>query len=523
MGGRSWMGSGSIVAVVGSSNDHGGYTLDHKRYAVLCAALAGFLLISTPMVSASRYREDGAMTSVDTDFSSDAAIADATRFRQQLAFDATPATVSRAATDRAAYPDLTFGVPLSRPEADEVLRRDQIALDIAPVIETVAKEPGWAGAWLDHTASGQPVFQFTGDATMRMPELAPLMPADVPSYRVVTVAHSLVDLDAQRDTVWAAADSLAGQGIEITGIGIDTIGNRLRIGLLEPTDAASATLRSMFGADIEIHQEDYGAADSCPATGCMPIKAGIGVTDTNGNYPCTIGYLAKRTDTNPDQLVAITAGHCVKLASKAHYWKHGSVYIGLPSKKSGVYVQGYWNGSTADVGSFTTKQLSAANRRTRNLLLTSVSGGTADITGYISWTSQVVNTVVCRTGRTTDIKCGTIVDRDEDKYSNVYHTDGSLWYHYKINHSVVYSIDGLGGDSGAPVYTLTSPPFSTRNVATMYGTHFDSPYGSTFHSDWNGWYSAIDRGIARLETSFPGFNISLCTTATCGLPDPIGD
>ncbi len=495
--------------------------MTHKRGIAPLAVLIAWTLAATPTMSA-----ESPDTPTTTSVSLGTADHDqAARFRKTLAFDATEATVNRAAADRTAYPDLTFGVPLSKAEAAEVLRRNQVALDIVPAIELASANASWAGVWIDHQSGGVPVFQFAGNAEGQALALEKALPRGT-DYRLASVGRSISELERAKASVWDAADALRTRGIEITGVGIDTPGNRLRIGVLAFDATTEAALTDALGPDVEVHQQDYGTADACPETGCLPIKAGIGVTDANDKFPCTVGYLAKRTDTTPDQLVAITAGHCIKLGNKSSYWQHGGVDVGQVSTKgTGVYVHGYYNNSTADVGAFRTNRLSAANRRTRNLVLYSTGGTTADVIGYAAQSSQVVGTVVCRTGRTTDVKCGNVQDTSIDEYSIVWKdsTCSAKLYNYLIKDSVEYSIDGLGGDSGAPVYAISLPYPYDRYKATMYGTHFDSPCGSTWHSGWSGWYSAVDHGISRLQASFPGFAITMCTTATCGLPDPIGD
>lgn len=491
--------------------------IQRRHFMVLTIVMASTLAASPATIAVD--------TPLGTPSQSDVELEQAARFRAALGFDATEATVNRAASDRTAYPDLTFGVPLSKTEAAEVLRRNQVALDIAPAIESASADPTWAGAWIDHRSGGVPVFQFAGDTKGKAQALESSLPPGV-AYRLVSVRRSLAELEQAKASVWDEADALRSRGIEITAVGIDTAGNRLRVGVLGVDAAVEAMPTDEFGPDLEVHQQDYGTADACPETGCLPIKAGIGITDANSSFPCTVGYLARRTDTNPDQLVAVTAGHCIKLGNKTSPWKHGSSNVGVTSTKgSGVYVHGYYNNSTADVGAFRTNSLSDANRRTRNLVLYSTGGTTADVIGYAAQSSQVVGTVVCRTGRTTDVKCGNVQDTSIDEYSVVWNdsTCTTKLYNYLIKNSVEYSIDGLGGDSGAPVYAITLPYPYDRYKATMYGTHFDSPCSSTWHSGWSGWYSSVDHGISRLAASFPGFAITMCTTATCGLPDPIGD
>ncbi|OGO58664.1 MAG: hypothetical protein A2V85_15305 [Chloroflexi bacterium RBG_16_72_14] len=461
-----------------------------------------------------------------------AALAQATILRRDLGFDASPETVTRASIDRDSYPDLTFGVPMTQAEATEVLRRNQLVLDAVPAIERAAKDEGWAGAWIDHVAGGVEVFQFPGDAGTRRGMVEEFLPIGAP-VRFQSVALSLADLEARKSAVNAAAPGLEKQGLQITGVTLQVRNNRIIVSVSprdaagEAAAAASRKLSAALGFEVTVREEAAASADhNCPASGCMPIKGGIGVRDDNGNFPCTVGYLAKRYDTSPDSLVAVTAGHCVKLGAGG-YWQHGTnpdnyINVGGPGVKNGDRLEtfhDYWN---ADVGVITTRQLSDANRRVRNLLLSyPTSEQEADVTGYVAHASQQENTVVCRTGLTTEVICGIIVDIDDTRLSTVRRDDNSIIESWHIDHTVVYRADALGGDSGGPVYVTTLPYPYSRYKATLYGTHVHSYESATWHADKNGWYSPIDRGIDNLEFHYPGVSLAPCVTATCGLPDPI--
>ena len=88
-----------------------------RSIAIVCAFLSA-ALVTAPTASAGTTGDDhpnAAAAGVDE-------VAQATKFRTALGFDASVGTVRTAAVDRTAFPDLTFGVPLTTAEAAEVLR-----------------------------------------------------------------------------------------------------------------------------------------------------------------------------------------------------------------------------------------------------------------------------------------------------------------------------------------------------------------------------------------------------------------
>ena len=129
-----------------------------------------------------------------------------------------------------------------------------------------------------------------------------------------------------------------------------------------------------------------------------------------------------------------------------------------------------------------------------------------------TWSQQTVGLPVCRMGRTSGRQCGTILDNDETKKSEV-SGQGYVW----IDHTIVYSRDALGGDSGGPLFltdqdTPTSTPF-----AILLGTHIHStPNDADIDPNGSGWYSPQDR--ERNVISSLGAEIVPCTSTTCGLP-----
>ena len=429
-------------------------------------------------------------------------------FRASLGFDSRLETVRKASTDRDAYPDLTWGIPLSAAEAAEIQRRIKVADAVLPAVEHAERDPTWAGWWMDNASGDVPTLQFAEDVTGKLDDLTARVPAGTP-MRVQRVARTLADLDAERYNILVARDDLAERGVTLTAVGIDVPGNRLTVGVTEPSEAARTEISSSTNRPFVVRQVDEGSLDSCPATGCLPVKGGIGITEQGGDVPCTIGYLAKRTDTSPDRLVAVTAGHCIRGMQiwGDSPWRHGSTNIGASATKGGSPVHTFHDNNNADVGLI---NVSAANR---NLVLANTSTELElPFTQAVSLSGQVTGILVCRMGRTTGLQCGAIEIEDDSRISTLGSTT------YTIDHVVVYDADALGGDSGGPIFQTVQ--FGSSPYARLFGTHVHSGglAGQTQLEDrYNGWYSPWSRGVNVLDNTL-GVTISPCLTYSCGLP-----
>jgi hypothetical protein len=448
----------------------------------------------------------------ETQFGAAAATADreradtvhAQQLRADLGFDASAKTVAAAAADALAFPDMTWGIPLSGAEAAEMVRRVDVWNAVLPAVDQAASDPAWAGWYLDNADGGTPVLLFAADPSAKAAVLP--LPAKT-RVRVEQVRRSLAELESERAQLLASETELAAEGVILTGIGIDVRNNRLSIAIDGSTVSARAAIAPRLGADPAIRSEAAAGSDACPATGCAPIKGGIGMTDLGGDWPCTIGYLGRRTDTNPDRLVVVTAGHCVHFGSGNDPWKHGSTNIG----NSYTAIDGWYGHSDADVGLVSTSLLTSLPS-VRNALLVDESPVTVlKIQELRTYSQQPVGLTVCRMGRTTGRQCGVIQDADETKKSEV----GSkyVW----IDHTIVYKRDAVGGDSGGPVFITDQDTPTSTPWAILLGTHVHSfPVENSINPTGQGWYSPQDRG--RTVMSGLGATVVPCTGSTCGLP-----
>lgn len=421
--------------------------------------------------------------------------------------------MARAAADHVSYPDTTWGPPLSSDEAAEIARRVRVQVSLDDALAWAEKDPGWGGAWIDQSAAGAPVFQFTKPSAEHQAALASRLPK-VDSFRVEAVAQTYAELTAQQDLVASERVELARQGVHVTGVGVDVRENQLRITVDGATDAKEAVLRKRYSFPFVTVDGGVAVADACPATSCLPLKGGIGITVGNtSNWPCTVGYLARRTDSSPDTLVMITAGHCVHLGSSNSVpWNHGASALGYglwspnPSHAS-ERVHTWIDNSYADVGAIGVG--ASFYPLYRNQILTGAA--VRSITDTKTWNQQLVGSLVCRMGRTTGRQCGTIADNNEIKESAV-----TGYGSRTIQHTVVYNRDANGGDSGGPIFIEYTEP-AVGTFAVLYGTHVHSQDGYV-SSGGVAWYSPVDYGESQIEGRHTPFSIVPCTTSSCGLP-----
>lgn len=447
--------------------------------------------------------DDPAVTEADRAQRTD--VAHAEEFRAELGFDASRETVLRAVNDLAGYPDMTWGIPMTTAEADEMQRRIDVMHAVHPVVRAAQQDPTWAGWWIDQHDGGTPVLLFAADSAGKRAELQKAAPSTV-KYRVERASRSLRELEAVQGAVSGQAAELRSQGVPVTGASIRVRTNEVIIDVAPSSLTASrAKIRGAFG-DVTVRGSEEAEADYCPETGCLPLKGGIGFTDQNGNWPCTTGYLARRTDTSPDRLVVVTAGHCIKYGTANDPYKHGSSNIGSSLSVGGT-VHVYFSRSNADVGVIAPSTIPTYRNR---ILVDESPETTVSVETALSWDLQAEGMAVCRMGKTTGRQCGTIRIRDDDRYSEVTGYAINL-----IEGVVVYSRDANGGDRGGPMfYTRINSSGST--YAVLLGTHVHSqdayaPTGGL------GWYSPWDRGISQLQSTFPTLRLTPCLTNSCGL------
>lgn len=436
------------------------------------------------------------------------ALGHARELRLSLGLDADEATLTTAAVDPAAFPVTTLGIPMTKAEGAEIDRRLRVQVGLDGAVTAGEQSPHWAGAWIDQAAGGLPVFQFDVSDPAAVSEVSSSLPPGTPfATRVVT--RSLAQIQAVRDQVLSDVAFLRELGVEVVGSGTDIPGNRATVSVARLDPDIEAILRERYGDDIHVREGHRVVADACPVDGCLPMKGGLGIIGKSALWPCTVGYVARRTDVNPDTFVLVTAGHCVQYGSglTGNPWHHGATNIGYGiNSPAGGKIETFFNNSSADVG--LVSMFSNIIPVTKNQVLVDDSPVVVrPATQVKSWNLQLPGSIVCRMGMTTKHQCGTIIDNDETRISEVAGIASA-----NIQHTVVYGRDADGGDSGGTMFVRVEDPEGP--YAVLYGTHVHSDDGYV-PSGGQGWYSPIDRGIAQIQATHAPVTLRACLSSTC--------
>jgi hypothetical protein len=477
----------------------------HRRVDITSRSRLGIFLIAGLLITGA-FGSSTVAAEPSPDAEQVLALEEARHFRELFGFDASPKTLNAVFTDPA-YVETDWGTPLTGDEDEEMRRRTAIELDAVAGEQYGSKQGDWAGYWFDQHDRGAPVFLFTGDLEQHRSVLEEMLRPDS-GVRVELATRTLNELEDTKATIVAAWPELRRDGIHVTRTGIDIINNRVRVGVEQLDNAATATISDRFGRSIEVYQAAIGVSDACPTSGCRPIKGGIEMDGENGR-PCTSGFLVRRTQ-HDARLAVLTAGHCIEVNNgTGAVWRHGGDRFGDGKFET-------WADNTdADVGivEIDDSEIPAI----ANKVYLDPDGGCCGtvytITGTLPDNNQTAGSSVCVYGFASNNSwCGAITDFDQANESVVedYPTAG-VDTSKTIIHTKEYDRNLIGGDSGGPVYKAGTG--SGTRIAM--GTHVHSVAGGP--NSQPGWYSPY--GWGRWDYGqLTGDWYYLCVTAACPLP-----
>lgn len=351
-----------------------------------------------------------------------------------------------------------------------------------------------------------------------------------PRARATTSAkvdHTLAELTTLKRRVSNHRTELLASDVEVFSSSVDIVNNRVIVGVRGKNERRADEVKSL-GDPIVVVDAELPRTDACEIDACPNLKGGLLITQ-GGRLPagteCTSGYIARRWDTDPDEFVLITAGHCIaNSVSEGDQWAR---YKPDETVKFGVELAHAWEvGSLADIGAI--KIWTAHVPESKNKFLSKPSDGTtAAITGYETFSQQMPGDQVCRIGWGsweygpnsiyTARKCGliTLYDTDSDgtndKNSESCVPDGRCRY---IKDMKGVNFDSVGGDSGGIVFERNNP---ASDPTDLFGTHVHS-LKMTFttegdEDDVRGWYSTTTKGFSELQAR--GIYITPCQSSSC--------
>ncbi|MFO7533539.1 MAG: hypothetical protein R6W93_13850 [Candidatus Limnocylindrales bacterium] len=420
--------------------------------------------------------------------------------------------VASSLSDSQRFSNTDWGVPLTTAEADDLASRLQVQKSLGPAIDHASKQPGYGGAYIDQLDGGLPVFLFTKDVATHSAEIGTFLEVGT-RYDVRKVDHSLAALTTLKEEVSAERDDLMKADVEVVSVSVDVKSNRVVVGVLDKTDRKRDIVKGL-GDPIVVIDETLPHTDTCLIDDCPNLKGGLKIAATGAT--CTSGYLGRRTDGSHDDIVMVTAGHCIATSSDAT-WKHNGTGFGTENPN-----HGWNNNSAADVGFITV--WSGHVPSNKNTFLSKPGTGTsAALTGYRTFSQQIIGMQVCRIGwgssnyhssnsYYTARQCGQIITYDTDTASTTDNNsqscvDGTCKYIQKMK---AVDFDSWAGDSGGTIFEQNSP---VDDPTKLLGTHVHSQDTGGYPADDKGWYSPYTQGTIRFGND--DIDIDGCFSSSC--------
>lgn len=303
---------------------------------------------------------------------------------------------------------------LAGAQLDQYLRIERLAERQG---NTLARAQGnrYAGSWLERDANGRTrlVVATTSIAPQRMPAGAELR----------SVRHSLARLNASKEEI----DTMVAVGAKapagVYGWFVDVRSNSVTVNVAPGREAAAINFIAHTGADADtIRFQSMGSAPRPLAT----LQGGSEYLSNDGSnyYYCSVGFAVTRQGAQG----FATAGHCGNAGDRA--------FVAVNRR------------TVSQIGAFAASNFPGSDRAwvqvdNNHSLLPVVDGYSGgDIPVYGS-TEAPIGASVCRSGRTTGLKCGVI----EAKNVTVQYPDAS------VNGLTQVKVCAEGGDSGGPFIT----------------------------------------------------------------------
>ncbi|MFC9790382.1 S1 family peptidase [Rhodococcus sp. NPDC127528] len=324
--------------------------------------------------------------------------------------------------------------------AEQYLTRADAGRQLVAFANTLREKypDAFAGAWLD--PSGNPVVALADgtdkDAARKAVEHRGYLVEDVPhSERAL-----LEELNRANDWVATLPAPLA---TLIGAAGIDVVNNRLAMQVSDTAQNLGLQLPDFLATgDALVIPVDLGSlASPIDPPGGLASQGGdaFAVGDPPGPNRCSLGFNGTDAAGNA---VNITAGHCVANPATAGTPDADVVYDLRKDTALGDRFGTIARSATDDVTDFAVIRIDdAAADRFRNNLIRVPGASSLAIDGTAD---PVVGAPVCKSGRMSGYRCGTITS-----------TDLVIDLGFRMSHTFASNICVIGGDSGGPLVTGT--------------------------------------------------------------------
>jgi hypothetical protein len=145
-----------------------------------------------------------------------------------------------------------LGIALTADEVETVkASQAPVLLVLEPLTRELEADPSFGGLYLDQAAGGVLDVATTADVSHFAPILARSASNDV-RFRVRHVSYTLAELKSLQDRVTSDFASWQGQGIQIAGVAVDVVNNRLAITVVALTPAAKASMEAAYGPRVAV-------------------------------------------------------------------------------------------------------------------------------------------------------------------------------------------------------------------------------------------------------------------------------
>jgi streptogrisin C len=306
-----------------------------------------------------------------------------------------------------------------------------------------AQAGGFAGTWIERQPNGE--FQVVVASTSIQPQAAPA------GVTIRNARHSLGRLDASKGEI----DMLVAQGVRVPrgvyGWGVDVRTNSVTVDVAPGRQRAAIDFIAATGADADTIR--FRTVASAPRP-LVNFYGGSEYLSRSGGsyYYCSVGFAVTKSGTQG----FATAGHCGNAGDTVHY----AVNRRTVSASIGSFqASSYPNGDRAWVA--------INSGHTLQPVVTGYGKGDIAVRGS---TVAPIGAAVCRSGRTTGLRCGTI----EAYNQTVQYPDTSVGGLTRVK------VCAEGGDSGGAFITapgqaqgvLSGGNYSCKggqaNLATSY-------------------------------------------------------
>lgn len=327
----------------------------------------------------------------------------------------------------------------------------------------------FAGVWRDPSDGGLVHVAFAGQhATEDFLALTSGFPRSQ-LLRLHRAQRSLRDLQGIADRISADLGSWSAAELSVSTVAVDVVNGVVAVEVVrEDFEEARSFAVARFGSAVEVKvgEAPVPTASFCTARAACYFegRGGIQLNGPDQNYEiCTAGFGAVNAHGEP---MLLSAGHCFTYGDNIF---HGAVPIGAVAGVS-------WPGGDASI--INQNSLFAAPSNTvywseteTNLTVRGVAGRTV---------TEAVGAPVCRTGVTTQNRCGTIRQLNV----TVQFESGEVLYGMTLT-----NICALLGDSGGP-FMSDSNAYGLTSAARDCGT-----FGSTYSYYYPAWRAENDLGV----------------------------